>query len=241
MTHRFKLCAFRRQKVGQTLRKSVATLLVKVLHRNYTSRRTDKSPTPTATGIVVSGRKYVTSSEHARFLAEAAKLPDARRVFCLLLAWSGARISEVLAVAPSAIDLESGTVSFETLKRRRRGIIRRIPLPLDLLTELDFVFGIRERQRTGQGMSERLWPWSRTKAWRCVKAVMNKAEVTRTASMPKGLRHGFGVAAFATVPPHLVQRWMGHASLRTTAIYGDVTGPEERRLAERLWRGWGAE
>jgi integrase len=34
--------------------------------------------------------------------------------------------------------------------------------------------------------------------------------------MPKGLRHGFGVNAFQSlVPPHLVQRWLGHASLRT--------------------------
>ncbi len=39
----------------------------------------------------------------------------------------------------------------------------------------------------------------------------------------------------ASVPPHLVQRWLGHASLRTTTIYGDVLGPEERALAARMW------
>jgi integrase/recombinase XerD len=38
-------------------------------------------------------------------------------------------------------------------------------------------------------------------------------------------------------PPHLVQRWLGHASLRTTAIYGDVTGPDERVFGERMWVG----
>jgi integrase/recombinase XerD len=54
--------------------------------------------------------------------------------------------------------------------------------------------------------------------------------------MPKGLRHAFGVSAFqSAVPPHLVQRWLGHASLRTTAIYGNVVGPEERSFAERMW------
>jgi integrase/recombinase XerD len=53
--------------------------------------------------------------------------------------------------------------------------------------------------------------------------------------MPKGLRHGFGVAAFQSIPPHLVQRWLGHASMRTTAIYGDVSGPEERDFAVRMW------
>jgi integrase len=55
--------------------------------------------------------------------------------------------------------------------------------------------------------------------------------------MPKGLRHGFGVHAFqASVPPHLVQRWLGHASLRTTSIYADVMGPDERAFAARMWR-----
>jgi integrase len=54
--------------------------------------------------------------------------------------------------------------------------------------------------------------------------------------MPKGLRHGFGVNAFRSlVPPHLVQRWLGHASLRTTSIYGDVVGPEEYAFAARMW------
>jgi integrase len=52
----------------------------------------------------------------------------------------------------------------------------------------------------------------------------------------EGIAHGFGVNAFETsVPPHLVQRWLGHASLKTTAIYGDVIGPEERKFAARMW------
>jgi integrase/recombinase XerD len=51
--------------------------------------------------------------------------------------------------------------------------------------------------------------------------------------MPKGLRHGFGVCAFqANVSTHLVQRWLGHASLRTTTIYADVIGRDERAFAD---------
>ncbi len=30
-------------------------------------------------------------------------------------------------------------------------------------------------------------------------------------------------------------RWLGHASLRTTAIYADVAGPDERAIASRMW------
>jgi integrase/recombinase XerD len=75
-------------------------------------------------------------------------------------------------------------------------------------------------------------------AWRHVKFLMDKAGVVGTPAMPKGLRHAFGVRAFElNIPPHMVQRWLGHASLRTTGIYGDAIGPEERRLAARTWGG----
>jgi site-specific recombinase XerD len=70
-----------------------------------------------------------------------------------------------------------------------------------------------------------------------VKEVMAAAGITGTPAMPKGLRRGFGVNAFqSSVPSHLVQRWLDHASLRTTAMYGDVTGPEERAFPARMWR-----
>ena len=52
--------------------------------------------------------------------------------------------------------------------------------------------------------------------------------------MPKGLRHAFSVRPFqSNMPPHLVQSWLGHASLRTTGIYGDAIGPAERAFAAR--------
>jgi len=153
-----------------------------------------------------------------------------------MLRWSGARISEMLALTPAAIDIESGVASIETLKRRKRGIIGQVPLPPKVLQELNRVFKLRIAHRDPQLATLWLWRWSRTTAWRYVKAVMASAGITGTPAMPKGLRHGFGVNAFeSNVPPHLVQRWLGHASLRTTSIYGDVIGAEERAFAARLW------
>jgi integrase/recombinase XerD len=65
---------------------------------------------------------------------------------------------------------------------------------------------------------------------------MAAAGISCTPAMPRGLRHSFGVKAFqSSVPPHLVQNWMGHASLRSTAIYADVMGPDERAFAARMW------
>lgn len=72
--------------------------------------------------------------------------------------------------------------------------------------------------------------------YRHVRAVMEAAGIEGQQASPKGLRHGFAVAALeAGVPINLVQRWLGHAHWSTTAIYADVIGPEERGFAERLW------
>ena len=170
------------------------------------------------------------------FIKAAARAEPATRLFCLVLGWSGARISEVLALTPAAIDIESRVANIKTLKRRKRGVVRQVPLPGDILRELNRVFKLRFLQRDPQFATVRLWTWSRTTAWRRVKKIMAAARITGTPAMPKGLRHGFGVNAFqSNVPPHLVQRWLGHASLRTTSIYGDVIGPEERAIAERMW------
>lgn len=74
-------------------------------------------------------RKYLTAAERASFLA-AGELADRRdRTLCILLAYSSARLSEALALTADRIDLVGGTVIFETLKKRRRGIYRAVPTP----------------------------------------------------------------------------------------------------------------
>jgi integrase/recombinase XerD len=181
-------------------------------------------------------RKYLNAAERQRFIQAALRAPANIRLFCLMLGWSGARISEVLALTPASIDIGSGVASIQTLKRRKRGIVRQVPLPSDVLNDLDNVFALTLAQRDPELAAERIWQWSRTTAWRRVKAIMAAAGIAGTPAMPKGLRHGFGVNAFqSNVPPHLVQRWLGHTSLRTTSIYGDVIGPEERAFAARMW------
>jgi integrase/recombinase XerD len=186
------------------------------------------------------GRKYLNAAERQRFIEAARRASSEVRLFCFMLRWSGGRISEVLALTPAAIDIESGIANIHTLKRRKRGIVRQVPLPDGLLSELDGFFQLREQQSDPELSSKRLWTWSRTTAWRHVKQIMMRAGIDGSHAMPKGLRHGFGVNAFErSVPPHLVQRWLGHASLRTTSIYGDVIGPEERAFAARMWSATG--
>jgi integrase len=181
-------------------------------------------------------RKYLNAPERRRFVKAADHAEPATRLFCLLLGCTGARISEVLALTPASIDIEGRVVSIITLKRRKSGVVRQVPLPGDIVDDLNRLFRLRFAQRDPFLAHRRLWTFSRTTAWRHVKAVMAVAGVIGTPAMLKGLRHGFGVNAFqANVPPNLVQRWLGHASLRTTSIYTEVIGPEERAFAARMW------
>jgi integrase/recombinase XerD len=181
-------------------------------------------------------RKYLNRGDRRRFMEAVRLVPIRIRLFCLTLFWSGARISEVLALTPVSFDIEGGAATFQTLKRRKPGVMRQVPLPPDLLDELDAEFDLRAAQRDPEVASLRIWHFSRTTAWRYVKRVMAVAGIFGASAMPKGLRHGFGVnAALNNVPIHLLQRWFGHASLRTTGIYYEVIGPEERALASRMW------
>ena len=159
----------------------------------------------------------------------------------MTLAYAGCRLSEALELTADRVDLAAGVLIFESLKKRRPGVFRDMPVPPSLLEALNLVHGIRELQvRRGKGRGERLWPWSRMTGWRAVHAVMEAAGLEGPQASPKGLRHGFGVAAVTVgIPLNLVQKWLGHAQLTTTAIYADAVGAEEKDIARRMWAGTG--
>ncbi len=182
-------------------------------------------------------RLYLTVKERQRFLRVADEADRDTRTLCLTLTHTGCRLSEALELTADRVDLENKVLVFESLKKRRRGVWRAVPAPPVLTIALDMVHGIREAQRArDRGKSLRLWPWSRMTAWRRVHDVMAAAGLEGPKASAKGLRHGFGVAAVTTgVPLNLVQKWLGHAQMSTTAIYADALGQEERDIAGRLW------
>ena len=183
-------------------------------------------------------RKYLTAGERDAFLRAAERADRTIRTLCMTLAYAGCRPSEALALTADRVDLAAGVLVFESLKKRRTGVFRAVPVPPALLEALNnMVCGIRELQaHRGKGHGIRLWPWSRMTGWRAVHAVMAAAGLDGPHASPKGLRHGFGVAAVsAGIPLNLVQKWLGHAQLITTAIYADAVGSEEQDIARRMW------
>jgi site-specific recombinase XerD len=180
-------------------------------------------------------RKYVNRGERQRMARGGRDLPRSRMLFVLTLLWTGARVSECLALTPASFQLASGLVSINTLKRRCSSV-REVPLPEDLLAALDREFDLAGSQKFACRVNRRLWGFSRCTAWRLVKQLMARAGVHGLPACPRGLRHGFGVACVqAGIPITLLQRWMGHARLETTAIYTNVCGPEEREIARKFW------
>jgi integrase/recombinase XerD len=178
-------------------------------------------------------RKYLTARERYSFAREAQRLGGEVATFCLTLAFTGARISEVLNLTRDHIDLANGAIVFETLKRRKRGVFRAIPVPSRLLQLLRRVHEVDVPHRDPH---ERLWKWCRTTAWKRVKKVMRNANINERLAMPKAARHAFGVGAIQnSVALNVVQRWLGHARIETTAIYASAIGDEERNLARRAW------
>jgi hypothetical protein len=55
-------------------------------------------------------RKYLNAAEWLRFVEAARRAPRCIALFCLMLGWTGGRISEVLALSPASIDLDSRVV-----------------------------------------------------------------------------------------------------------------------------------
>ena len=184
-------------------------------------------------------RLYLSAAERDAFLDAATHADRPIRTLCSVLYYTGCRISEALALSPRRIDLHDQTIIFESLKKRRRGVYRAVPVPPSLLDTLDMVHGLREaHKRHHKALLEAaLWSWSRVTAWRQVKAVMRAAAIPDGPHQSsKGLRHGFAIHALSKgVPLNMVSKWMGHAKLETTAIYCNAVGEEQQTLAARMW------
>lgn len=175
-------------------------------------------------------RKYLNRRERLAFWRAANGERDIlRRSFALTLFFTGCRISEALNLRVERADIKSMTITFETLKRRKRGIFRSVPIPPELGKLL-------EKITRGRSPTDRVWKFSRPTGYRLITEHMHRAKIVGGMACPKGLRHGFGVACVAEkIPSTTIQKWLGHASLKTTAIYLTVLDDEERALAKRLW------
>ena len=192
--------------------------------------------TPDTSLVDARGRKYLTRDERERFLAAVRAHPKPPvQTLARTLALTGCRVSEALALRACDVDLDAAEIRIATLKRRREHW-RAVPVPNDLVHELDLVHRLRRAQASPRGRTAALWPVTRQAAHRQVAELMRRAGIDGPQACPRGLRHSFGVAAVqAGVPLTTIAAVLGHADVSTTAIYCTAIGAEARELVSRLW------
>ena len=180
-------------------------------------------------------RKYLTAEERRKFEEAAKEAEREDRTLCLMLRNTGCRISEALNLKVRNIDFAAKAVVFETLKRRKK-IFRQVPISDLFLDELNLVHDLKRRRMQKQATEERIWSISRATASLRIDKVMKAAKLEGIHATPTGLRHGFAIACVENrIPLNIIQKWLGHSTMRTTAIYANVLGKEERNLASALW------
>jgi len=184
-------------------------------------------------------RLYLTPEERKRFAEAATKhsITNEARTFCRMLYYTGCRPSEALQLTSDRINFAENSVVLRSLKKRKdangnpRPVFRSVPLPDSFLDELNLVHNIKDAKHPVS-----LWPWSRATGWTRVKEVMAVADIEGVHATCKGLRHGFGVAhAMKKTALPSISKWLGHEDIKTTAIYLQVCGEEERALAAAVW------
>src|ERR1044072_4470884 len=120
------------------------------------------------------GRKDLNAGERSRFELAAREEERQVRTFCLMLLYSGCRISEALALTVRSIDFPAKSVVLRTLKKRGgKPVYRSVPLPDHYLDELNLVHNLKKEKKEGL----KIWSWSRATASRKVDAVMQKARI----------------------------------------------------------------
>ena len=120
------------------------------------------------------GRKYINQSERAAFLNAASEVDGHIRTLAETLTYTGCRISEALAVTISNVDVEASEIHIMSLKRRKSGVWRAVPVPRFMIEHLDLAYGIRRAvRRQTTKCSDRLWPMSCVTTWRAISELMD--------------------------------------------------------------------
>ena len=181
-------------------------------------------------------RLYLNSTERFAFQKAAERLAPEMMSFCLTLLHTGCRISEALEARAGSVDLGAGVMIIRTLKRRSDQVMREVPIPISLMETLKETQGIPSLNNAALLWERNGAAVNRSTAYRWIKHAMTTAGIKGPQASPKGLRHAYGVHAIRSgVPLPMLQKWMGHASMETTAIYTNAIGADERYIAEWMW------
>lgn len=182
-------------------------------------------------------RKYLNREERKAFKQAAQFMEPNIRTFCLMIYYTGCRLSEALEVTPDRLDFEGKRVLIRTLKQNpeKDDKYRLIELPTEYLASLESEYKARTRKGTKSG-KKRLWDFTDRTGQNYINKVMAEAEIEGKKATSRGLRHSMGVMlALDKVPANVIQDILGHTSAENTMIYMQVLGEDRRGLISNVW------
>lgn len=178
----------------------------------------------------------VLSQDEVRHLLQQVRLPHYR--ICLTIIYAcGLRLKEALHLEVRDVDAERALLHIRQSKGWRD---RYVPLPQTTLTLLrqqwathrhpTLLFPSRHRG-VAQHATQPMGP---TGVQRAFKAALSVSTVAKSATVHT-LRHSWATHLLeAGVNLRLIQLWLGHKSLQTTAIYTHLTRHAETLAGEKI-------
>ena len=165
----------------------------------------------------------LSKSDYHRLLRTAKKYEEYDNYIILrILAETGIRISELAFFRIEDLD--------KTMKIRKKGKVREIPVKLDLLREIRKYCRDRKikegliifNPKTGKA-------YANSTIWRRLKKMAGRARISKDAVHPHAFRHYFARCYLETYPNDIagLADILGHNSLETTRIYTKLTNKEK--------------
>lgn len=175
--------------------------------------------------------KSLTRQQEQHFLQEINRVQDPRkRALGLVLYYTGARISEVLAIKQDHICDIHHFVAIKSLKLRNSPMAqpyRCIPIP-SFLVELLLSLPVMP--------DKRLFKMHRTTALRWLKPIFNECGFVGATATTRVFRHALDDrSTLNEIPDKAKLSWLGHTATTNRAHYGDRLGYEFAHLARRTW------
>jgi integrase len=207
----YKSALKRQENRASTINRKLA-VLSKILNHAVLHDGLRKTPHIAPEDKPLGRIRVLSESEEEKVLKLCAKDQDLTDVLCMLVD-TGARESELWLVQPEDVNLDiepNGTVSLWRTKTNR-------PRTLPLTRRVRAILERRmEKVRAGS-----LFPFSEdwlTNKWRTIRREMGMKR--DRGFVPYCLRHTCATRLVQRgIPSTHVQKWMGHASFKTTEIY----------------------
>jgi len=167
------------------------------------------------------------------------------RLFVRVAFETGGRVSELVQVRRSDVDITNRQIRLRTLKRRldRRKKVshaaRWIPVSHSLCADLAIFFLATVPPTLADDVDDfRLFPFSRQAAYKLIRAAAKRAGILARGGRdvsPHILRHSFAMNCLTQgVPITVLKELLGHASISSTMVYLKTDPAQAREFLSKV-------